>query len=336
VTQPIVDMVTDSAIVILQDRPVVPFTTWISDTLQMSGDSGRGLQIVTPSTSRITMPLRLMLTGPNSRWVVREPRSGEYYDGLGGVRLVWDGAAFVPADPDDESLVPAFGLADPPDSSQLTLTFRVTNPATAQMQLGGSLERLCQALSDEPPRGWGTCEPIGQPWRRTDLTELARRRMPEPTWMFTIAGSERPAIASIRVSRSSSGVEEWGTLVVGYGPDDEPPVIALPDIAGALAAEFQVVSMFAQMRSGRGDLTSPAHWEGLPAPVGMVVGPEGVNDAGLDRALNPPGGVARQLPSPAGPTVWYTLGDGRSSDGWTLFEKIMRHMRHGSQRDRVG
>jgi len=335
VTHPAVDLATDSAAVILQDRPVVPFTAWIRDALQLSGESGRGLQIVTPSRSRITMPLRLMLTGPNSRWVVREANSGEYYDGLGGVRLQWDGAAFASADPDDQSLVPAFGLADPPDSSQLTLTFRINNPAMAQMQLGGALERLCQMLSDEPPRGWGTCEPVGRSWRRPDLTELCRSRMPEPTWLFTIAGSGRPAIASIRVSRSNTGVEEWGTLVVGYGPGDRPPLASLPDVAAAIAGEYALVSMFAQLRAGRADLTSPAHWEGLPAPVGMVVGPEGVNDAGLDRALNPPGGGARRLASPAGPTVWYSLGDGDSSEGWTLFEKIMRHMRHGSQRDRV-
>lgn len=322
-----VDLLTERAAVVLQDRPVVAFTPWLADVLHACADDGRGLQVVTTEDARITMPLRLMLTGPDSRWVVRDSGSGDYFDGLSGARLQYADGLYGPADDSDETLAPVFGLADPPTSTQLTLTFRVTNPATRQTVLGGAPEQMARALSGEPPQAWGTAEPMGEPWRPVDFTALCRERMPEPTWLFARGGGGRPVIVSERVSRSEAGVEEWGTLVVGFAADDPPPLEDLPNLVAAISAQYHVVSMFVQLRPGGADLHSPARWEGLPMPVGMVVGPDGVGNVGLDRALNPPGGTAHALDSPFGPTVWYRLGDGRSSDGWQLFERIMRHMR---------
>lgn len=41
-------MLTDKAAVVLQDRPVVPMTSWLSEVLRATVESERSLQIVTP------------------------------------------------------------------------------------------------------------------------------------------------------------------------------------------------------------------------------------------------------------------------------------------------
>src|SRR5205823_1085904 len=92
VSGPAADALTPKAMVILQDRPVVAFTKWLADGLRLCSETRRGLQVVTGPDSRITVPLRLVLTGQNTHWVVRA--DGGYYDGLSGVPLVWDGSAF--------------------------------------------------------------------------------------------------------------------------------------------------------------------------------------------------------------------------------------------------
>src|SRR5207249_3937854 len=96
------------------------FTKWLADGLRVCGETGRGLQIVTPPTSRITMPLRLVLTGPSSRWVVRA--EGGYHDGLTGATLGWDGESFVQS---GQAYAAAFTTpSQTPSGAQLTLTFR--------------------------------------------------------------------------------------------------------------------------------------------------------------------------------------------------------------------
>ncbi|OEJ34633.1 hypothetical protein BGK67_27800 [Streptomyces subrutilus] len=50
--QPAVDMLTETAAVVLQDRPVVPMTSWLSEALRATVESDRSLQIVTPPHCR--------------------------------------------------------------------------------------------------------------------------------------------------------------------------------------------------------------------------------------------------------------------------------------------
>src|SRR3954452_20590253 len=109
--------------VVLQDRPVVPFTTWLAEGLRLCSETQRGLQVVTPHESRITMPLRLLLAGPNNGRVVRS--DGGYCHRLPRVPPLWDRAGFV-VDPAARAYAP--GYTTPPNGprgAQLTLTFRV-------------------------------------------------------------------------------------------------------------------------------------------------------------------------------------------------------------------
>jgi hypothetical protein len=315
---PAVDAVTDKAMVVIQDRVVVPFSQWLGDALRVCTETGRGLQIVTPLHSRLSMPLRLVLTGPNSRWVVRDDSVGGYYDGLSGVPLHWDGAAFVPIR-DARDYAPAY-TTRPQDliGAQLTLTFQVRQEQPAA--IGAAVEQLCLALTGQEPAGWGTAEPAANQWRRDDVAGLYQRRAPRATWLTVVGGGRRAALGTMLLAPAhGGGVEETVTLVVGYPPDDRPPVAALPTHIGVLAVEQRLLSLFAQLTPGRPDLTTEPRWVGAPAPIGMAVG----GDAGRLA----PGIPGQQIGDLQSPTLWYDLGDGRSQDGWQRYRQLMQHLR---------
>jgi hypothetical protein len=314
---PAVDAVTAKAMVVIQDRVVVPFSQWLADALRVCTGSGRGLQIVTPVHSRLSMPLRLILTGPNSRWVVRDDGTGGYYDGLTGVPLHWDGAAFVPVK-DARDYAPAY-TTRPADliGAQLTLTFQVRQEQPGA--IGAAVEQLTMSLTGQEPAGWGTAEPAANKWRRDDLAGLYQRRAPRATWLTVVGGGRRAALGTMLLTPASGGVEETVTLVVGYPPDDRPPVTALPTLIGVLAMEQRLLSLFAQLTPGRPDLTTEPRWVGSPAPIGMAVGGE----IGR-RAPEIPG---QQIGDMQSPTIWYDLGDGRSQDGWQRYRQLMQHLR---------
>ena len=84
--QPAVDVLTDTAAVLFQERPVVALSSWLGNALLSAVAEDRQVQIVTPSLTLLTLPARLALAEVEGRWVVRE-ETGDYYDGLTGAVL---------------------------------------------------------------------------------------------------------------------------------------------------------------------------------------------------------------------------------------------------------
>jgi Family of unknown function (DUF6177) len=323
---PAVDVLTERVAVVLQERPVVALTAWLADAVRTCAGAGRGLQVVTPPSARLTTPLRFALDGPDTRWVVHDRGGGTCYDGLSGRLLHWDGAAFVPtpADgPGGRALAPEFAEPAPAAGWQLVLDVRVRHSATATARLGGALEALCTALTGQPPHGWGTAEPATEPWDSERLTAFARRRAPEPTLLVVVGGAEGRAVGTVRVSRAASGVDEAVTLVVGHPA--QVPLETLPEAAEAVAGRAALVSMLAQVRPGRADTTWEPRLRGLPVPVGMAVGAEEVGRLGLDRAMAAPAPAVRPLGEDRHPAVWFQLGDTTNPAGWEHLTAVLRH-----------
>ncbi len=310
---PAADALTAKAMVILQDRPVVSFTAWLADCLRLCGETRRGLQIVTGLGSRITVPLRLVLSAPNSHWVVRA--DGGYYDGLTGIPLRWDGATFGP-DPQARAYAPAYTVPPTgPIEAQLTVTFRVRHAADAL--IGAAAEQLCAALTGEPPGGWGIAEPATARWRREDLGDLFYSRGGAATWLTVVGSGGRPAAGSLLISQVGDAVEEAVTLVAGYADPREVPIASLPSLAARLAEGRRLITLFAQLNPGRADLTAVPRWLGPPGPIGMAVG-------GTPPALA--GVPAQPIGDANSPAVWYPLGDGRQQEGWQRYEQLSRHL----------
>ncbi|MFD4754083.1 DUF6177 family protein [Streptomyces sp. NPDC058426] len=343
---PAVDVLTPRALVVMQDRPVVPLSTWLADALRHAADGDRALQLVTPPASRLTLPLRTALRGLPHRWVVRDERQG-LYDGLSGVRLRWSGGIFGP-DLDERGaaiLVEPFREPVAGAVRQLVLQARTRHHPDAELLLGGALEAVFRRLTGAAPRGWGTAEPAGNPWSRRQLTELARARAPRPT-LLTVVGAG--ALATVRVLRTREGVEEDVTVVVGdtstagegsragdgrgagagsdavgpdaVGPDAMGPDAVGPDavegVARELHARHGLVSLLASYRSGRADLTVPARFEAPPVPVRLLVPEDSARGgAGIPASV--------RLGAGTGAARLYRLGDGSDAvAAWRALERL--------------
>ncbi|MFE1247424.1 DUF6177 family protein [Streptomyces sp. NPDC058735] len=326
---PAVDVLTDATAVVLQDRPLVPMTSWLSDALRTTTATDRALQIVTPPTARLTLPTRTALRGLPHRWVVQDPEHG-YYDGLSGAVLHWKNGTFTPVHDEQGAtgVAEAFTLTSDTGDRQLVVTLRTRHPAEETLVLGHALEAAFQHLTGAPPAGWSTAEPVNLPWSTRQLTDLARARAPRPTWLIAVGHPDRPALATVRVQRTPAGVEEDITLAVGYGRDETPPLDTLADLAAELDAQHGLVTQLTSLRAARRDLTVPSRLEPPPVPVAFTLGHHETERIGRAHAEHPPQGPT---PTRLGPTVrpalHYTLGDGTDAQAWITFQHLIRHLK---------
>ncbi|MET7313110.1 DUF6177 family protein [Streptomyces sp. NPDC005134] len=333
--QPAIDALTDKVAVVIQDRPVVAMTAWLSDAFRATADAELGLQIVTSPGTTLSPAVRNSLTGWPSRWVVQDERDG-YYDGLSGAVLSWQNGMFATveaadATPDDPRTPVAASFKEFADTGerQLAISFRTVHPADDRLVLGGALESVWRELTGNPPAGWGTAEPANLPWSLRQLTDVAHDRSPAPTWVVVVGSPDRPGLATVRISRTTGGVEEDVTLAFGYGADEEPPVDALPRVAEILATRHHLQSMLIQLRKARRDLAVPPRFEGPGVPVAFVLGAEEVREMPGDRARRTPlSEPPVQLGPKTRPALYYPLpGDPSDLSGWQDFERLMRHLK---------
>ncbi|WP_242891238.1 DUF6177 family protein [Actinomadura litoris] len=310
-----VDALTDQAMVVLQDRPVIPLSGWLARAVADCAESGRTLQLLTPLDSRLSLPLRTVAAGADLQWVVRH--GDGYYEGLTGRPLKWDGATFVPV-PEARDYAPGFTTRPTAAiGSQLTLVYRIRHGA--QGDLGGPVERLLQLLTGKQPAGLGPAEPLEHPWRGDRLTEYARGR--STARLLVVGDGPRPAQAVCDFATTEGGgAAEVTTVTVGYAPTDPPPLRHLPSLVGALAADQPLASLFVQLCPGRADLTTEPRWTGAPAPVALAV----------TGTVTGPADLPGQQVGPARtPMTLFPLGDGRSPDGWQRHGLLMRHLQAG-------
>ncbi|WP_199830910.1 DUF6177 family protein [Streptomyces sp. NBRC 110028] len=329
---PAIDVLTDTTAVVLQDRPVIPMTSWLSDALCTAITSDRALQIVTPNTARLTLPTRHALGGHPHRWVVQDPQDG-YYDGLSGAVLRWQNDTFAPARATSgTSLVaPAFANTTATGDRQLIVAIRTRYPADERLVLGRALETAWHHLTGASPAGWSTAEPVNLAWSTRQLTDLARQRAPQPTWLIAIGHPGRPALATVRIARTPAGVEEDITLSLGYGEYEPPPLDAIPSLAETLATEHALTSMLTSLGHGPRDLTIPPHIAAPPNPVALTLGPDTVHEIGTHHAQHPPLNLAPARLGPASrPALHYPLGDGTDDQTWTTLKHLTQHLRTGT------
>ncbi|MBT2457688.1 DUF6177 family protein [Streptomyces sp. ISL-86] len=333
--QPAVDVLTDKAAVVIQDRPVVAMTAWLSDAFRAAANAELGLQVVSPAGTTLSPAVRDSLPGWPSRWVVQDEREG-YYDGLSGAVLRWQDGMFAPVAALDATaedmrtpVAATFQEVSATGERQLAVSFRTVHPADERLLLGGALEAVWRELTGEPPAGWGTAEPANLPWSPSRLTDVAFGRAPEPTWAVVVGSPDRPGLATVRITRTKAGVEEEVRLAFGYGPDEEPPVDALPGLAEVLATRHHLQSMLVQLRKARRDLAVPPRFEGPGVPLAFVLGAEEVRRMPGDRARRTPlSAKPVQLGPRTRPAMYYPL-PGNPSDlaGWQDFERLMRHLK---------
>ncbi|GGV26615.1 hypothetical protein GCM10010182_56700 [Actinomadura cremea] len=300
------DVLTEKAMIVLHDRPLVPLSAAIFEHLAECADTGRTLQLVTPPDARITIPLRTS----RAQWIVHDDG---YYEGLTGRPMRWDRDMFVPL-PGARDYAPAYTTPLAlPICPQLVLTLQATHSPGAP--LGEHVHHLMRLFTGRPPAGWGTTEPLQHPWDATDLT--AHVHTTANTRLIAVASGDRPAIATLNFALSddpSSAVAETTTLTIGFGPNETVPVDDVPALIDDLAAEVVPTSVLARIDPGRPDLTVEPRWAGRSCPIGL---------AARGTFTGPPGFARR----PLGPLTWFPLGEGRSPDYWHRHQALIAFLR---------
>lgn len=317
---PTVDVLTDAAAVVVQERPLVGLSRRLADVI--GGAAPRRLQVVTPATSRITTVLESTLQAAGGRWVVRT-RTGEHYDGLRGDPLHWSGSAFVPTG----GPAPAEFTA-PPELTGGAVRIRVTarHPATADLELGGLAAGLVGRLTGARPAGWGVAEPASQEWDPGELTRHLWERMPGPASVVLVGGDAAArALGTMTMTRRPAGVLEQLELSVGTGevPDQE----TLEQAARTVAVGAPVLqTMFVHLVPGRSDCTIAPRRTGPALPYGVLIGPEGVAPQGAEHARAAPAPHVVLCGQPFLPAAWCRLMDGSDpADPRRTLERVLRH-----------
>ena len=192
------------------------------------------------------------------------------------------------------------------------------------------MEEAWQALTGSPPAGWAGAEPVNVPWSPRQLTELARNRARQsrPTWAVAVGATDRPAIATVRITHTRQGVEEHIALALGYTADERAPIELLPQLAESLAVRHNLATMISELRAGRADLTTSAHYEPPPIPVSLTLGSDTVAALGVSHAHKAlPGHAPTRLGPTTRPALHYPLGDGNDPTAWQRLRHLDEHLR---------
>lgn len=331
---PGVDLITEKVAVVMQDRPVIGMSAWLSDALTSAKMASRDVQLVTPKHSRLTWPVRSALfKGAYSKWVVTGD-DGEYFDGLNGVRLKWNGELFIArstvkrGEPSSD-LHPDYVVQEDL-FGQLQFTVRVRHKPVDSLVLGRVAERLFTATAGSGPAGWSTSEPVTQPWSAEALTEYCRDRAPSPTWLILAGqpGAEfRPAVGTLDIRRVESGVDETLTLAVSQPGMDFPNVNKVGEWIDEIADDFELVSAMVVGSNGEADGTYRPRFVGMGCPIGMAAGNEAVKANGVEKLVSLEGSNRAMAIGPAHtPAIWYPIGDGRNPRDWETYANLMKSL----------
>ena len=328
---------TEEAAVVVDDRPVVPVSTWLVDALAEHARQGRGLQLVTPPGSRLTAPLASLLTTPLTRWAVSDGNG--FRDGFSGRPLSWDEHYGFVADPPGTGMsyltLPSDIAPDEDENEhQLLVTVKTDHLATSDLVLGQTVELLTTTLAGAEPSLFGPTEPATQVWDTRVLTGLCRERAPRSTWLaFTgppappLPEAVRAFCGTVKARRTREGIRETVTLAVSYPSGVEPDLSVLVPIVRELTDLGVLNVLEVRRRQGRSDLTRVPYRTGRPMPVGLALGAETVASLGVERALDAP---VRAVPvgPPMTPAVWYDLENGgdHDGDGWEGFGALLAHV----------
>jgi len=309
---PAADRATTDALVAEQDRSVVPLSSWLADAAAEAIATGRMLQVLTPSRSRITYPLELMLRDVGCQWIVREGPE-RFRDGLTGVRMRWNGARFAtdPNAPAPDVDIPQAGSGD------LELQITTLHPASSELQLGASTEAAVRAITGSDPTSWGTSEPSTQPWSPRELTTFCRNRAPTSAQVVVTGNG---VLGQILVERTETAVREQVRL---SGPRaGVVDASAIESLAAGVAGSAR--SMIVAVHPGRFDGLRAGQFTMPALPYGILVGHPVVAERGVTHAEQVPVTLTSILGDGVRQACWCRLdaGPGRP---YELLTAVLEH-----------
>jgi hypothetical protein len=263
--------------------PVIELNQSLIDLTVQSSATGARVAIVSGERSRMTEPLRDLLTSLGGRWVVCADDGG-IFDGLSGRILSTSRTIFEP-DP-DVPVHPAFTTPGPASQAQLIVSWSLRINPKPGLVVGASVETFLSALGTSRPTGWGPYEPVDHEWNPSQLTEFIGLRLPQPTRLVITASDETPAVFTMTIQQTAHGLEELVTGLISIGAWADPASRERADRAASALAGFCQRGMplfgLVLVRDGPADLTWAPRQPAGPLPVAMLIGPPAVRHLELD------------------------------------------------------
>ncbi len=309
---PAADRATTDALIAEQDRSVVPLASWLADAAAEAVATGRMLQVLTPSHGRITYPLELMLRDSGCQWIVRDGPE-RFRDGLTGVRMRWNGARFTT---DLNAPLPDVDIPQA-GSGDLEVQITTLHPASAELQLGASTEAAVRAITGSDPTGWGTSEPVTQPWSPRELTTFCRDRAPTSSQVVVTGNG---VLGQILVQRTETTLREQVRLSGPRAGVVDASVIE--SLAARVAGSAR--SMIVAAHPGRLDGLRAGRFTMPVLPYGILVGHPVVTEFGVAHAEQVPVTRYRMLGDGVRQACWCRLdaGPGRP---YELLTAVLEH-----------
>ena len=200
---------------------VVALTVGMSDFLHRVATAGERPLVVSGEFSRMTQPLAEVLSAVSGHWVIRTTDDG-CYDARTGARLDRpEDVLTLPPRPTAAGVHPAFTRAAIATRLQLVATVSTRHRVNRPVRLGGVLEAASEQFADAAPTAWGPTEPLVAAWDRDDLSERSRRRMPLDSRWAAVTAGDRPLVGTMRVTRTSEGLEETSRIWAGVAPAND-------------------------------------------------------------------------------------------------------------------
>ena len=292
--EPAFDMVIGSTAILFQDKPVAALTPWVLRAHTAAAAAGLGFVLLTPGTTRITLPLSQLLGSAGGDWLVTGA-NGSLYNGMTGREYDWTDVSLTPRD----TLADDFLAVEPQQSGYLHVRATTLHPASARTRAGSFTEQIFIAATGLPPRGWGICEPVSESWNVEAASAFCHARSPQTTRLEVVgqavpqpAGSPAPAgsVGVMTVERTARGVLETVELLASIQDPLGPERLAFfAEEAHRARARTAVLGHGV----GYHNLNRPARFTGLVVPRCALFGPETLAAIGPRRALAAVGHGAR-------------------------------------------
>ena len=305
---------------------VVALTVGMSDFLHHVSTAGERPLVVSGEFSRMTQPLAEVLSAVSGHWVIRTAGDG-CYDARTGARLDRpEDVVTLPPRPTATGVHPAYTRAAIATRLQLVATVSTRHRVNRPVRLGGVLEAASEQFADGAPTAWGPTEPLVAAWDRDDLSERSRRRMPLDSRWAAVTAGDRPLVGTVRVTRTSEGLEETSRIWAGVTPANDPRGEGIALEARTFLARTAGIGMpllgVAFAAIGSPDLARRSTAAPQPEPLALLIGPPGVRASGLDpRAWAADFGAA-VVGSPRLPGVLVALGSAEGG-GWQRLSDVL-------------
>ncbi|MET1155526.1 DUF6177 family protein [Arthrobacter sp.] len=288
------DFHTGRTAVVFQDKPLAFLSPALTRAYVAARDSERQFVVMTPSASKLTLPLYQLLQRDGCIWMA-SAADGTFYNGFTGQQYRWNGDVFAA----EEQLAPDYLQAPAGADGVVQARGEILHPASESTRIGEFAAALFCELTGAEPAGWGIHEPVSEPWDTAELTRYCYDTAPMTSNIIVVGrprpGTEVPSIGVLTVTRSSTGVHESVELFCeSVDPLTEDELASF----GSAMHRAHARTALAGHTMLLDQLAFPARFTGVSVPACSFFGPEALQLFGPQQALAAAGERARLVGVP--------------------------------------